>query len=140
MSDSTHAITRIDTQPLFATGRSYFDPKAFVLQLNFMQRYKMLECPFEKTLLLGRAVEDDSTILDLLPFGAKELAVSRRHALIIKHNVTLMIMDLRSANGTYINGQRLSPNTTSVLRDGDKLLLGGMMVEAIFAVKPDISL
>ncbi len=48
--------------------------------------------------------------------------VSRRHALIALEGTTALLSDLRSANGTYVNGQRIRAAAT--LQAGDQLDIG----------------
>ena len=43
-----------------------------------------------------------------------------------------MIMDRSSANGTYVNGERLIPNDPHVLRDGDEIRLGKLVAHIYF--------
>ena len=62
--------------------------------------------------------------LDMSPFGGAEMGVSRRHASIRRGENTLMLVDLGSANGTHLNGQRLTPDQPRVLRDGDEVRMG----------------
>jgi diguanylate cyclase (GGDEF)-like protein len=49
-------------------------------------------------------------------------ALSRQHARIFRDAGAVYVEDLRSANGTYLNGQRLVEKTA--LRDGDRIELG----------------
>jgi pSer/pThr/pTyr-binding forkhead associated (FHA) protein len=62
--------------------------------------------------------------LDLGPYRALELGVSRLHAVLTCAGSTVTVTDLGSTNGTLVNGTRLEPNTPLVLRDGDELRLG----------------
>jgi len=48
--------------------------------------------------------------------------VSRHHAVIIDTGGSFVITDLRSANGVYVQRQRLRPSIT--LADGDELRIG----------------
>jgi len=48
--------------------------------------------------------------------------VSKRHVECFVEHGVVTIRDLGSANGTFVNG---NPVTTCILKDGDKLLLGG---------------
>jgi pSer/pThr/pTyr-binding forkhead associated (FHA) protein len=51
-------------------------------------------------------------------------SVSRHHCLIRKENDELILMDLGSSNGTYINGKRILSQTA--LRSGDELQIGAV--------------
>lgn len=50
--------------------------------------------------------------------------VSRLHARLELDHEQIVITDLNSTNGTYINGERLSPGEARRLRAGDKVNLG----------------
>jgi pSer/pThr/pTyr-binding forkhead associated (FHA) protein len=52
-------------------------------------------------------------------------AVSRRHAIIVNRSSGLRILDDRSANGTFVNGRRV---TDAVLSDGDVIVLGEVVL------------
>jgi hypothetical protein len=80
---------------------------------------------------LGRTVEDslaDVTHLDLTPYGADNLGVSRRHALLEIQQNRLIVMDLNSVNGTSVNRVRLQPNAPYQLMHGDILELGDLQL------------
>jgi len=64
--------------------------------------------------VLGRSPESDIVILD--PY------VSAKHAEIVLADSRFFVRDLGSANGTYVNGRRLSRERS--LRKGDRLELG----------------
>ncbi|MBS1118051.1 MAG: diguanylate cyclase [Deltaproteobacteria bacterium] len=51
--------------------------------------------------------------------------ISRKHAQ-ITHHETLMLEDLGSRNGTFVNGERITISTP--LKEGDKIQLGGTTV------------
>lgn len=77
---------------------------------------------------LGRNTEGhpQQATINLERQNAELLGVSRRHARLCydpRHKV-IRIQDLGSANGTYINSQRLHPQEVRVLRHGDRLRLG----------------
>ena len=48
-------------------------------------------------------------------------SVSRRHAMILREGESVRILDDRSLNGVFVNGERV---TARVLEDGDVLQLG----------------
>jgi len=62
--------------------------------------------------------------VDLTPDGGLEGGVSRRHARVHQQKAQFFIEDLGSANGTFLNGQRLTPYLPHPLRDGDEVQLG----------------
>ena len=72
--------------------------------------------------------------IDLSSQRAAQLGVSRLHLTVHyndKHR-TLSAADMDSANGTYINGQRLYPEEVRILRHGDELRLGKLTLVAYF--------
>ncbi len=70
--------------------------------------------------------------LDLVPYGAADLGVSRLHASIRRGEDTLTLVDENSTNGTYLNGQRLISGQPRVLRDGDEVRLGRLVFHVFF--------
>jgi ABC-type multidrug transport system ATPase subunit/pSer/pThr/pTyr-binding forkhead associated (FHA) protein len=52
--------------------------------------------------------------------------VSSRHAQIVKQGNELFIEDLRSANGTFVRGQRVLPGQRVPIANGEKVLIGPM--------------
>ncbi|RMG88346.1 MAG: FHA domain-containing protein, partial [Chloroflexi bacterium] len=45
---------------------------------------------------------------------------------------SLHIKDLGAKNGTFLNGQKLVPEQPRVLRDGDEIRLGRLILEVHF--------
>ncbi len=70
--------------------------------------------------------------IDLSPYGAIDKGVSRTHAMIYRNEDTLVLMDMGSSNGTHLNGQRLVPEQPRVLRDGDEIRLGKLVIHIYF--------
>ena len=66
------------------------------------------------SILAGRLPECDVTLDDNL--------VSRMHARISVQNGSVVVEDLHSTNGVYVNGLRVGHSTT--LREGDRILIG----------------
>ena len=50
---------------------------------------------------------------------------STRHATITCNDGVLSVSDMKSTNGTYVNGQRIDPNMPKPVVDGDKIRFGG---------------
>jgi pSer/pThr/pTyr-binding forkhead associated (FHA) protein len=66
------------------------------------------------SLLIGRLPECEVLLQDTL--------VSRMHARISVQSNSVLVEDLHSTNGVYVNGQRVQHST--VLREGDRILIG----------------
>jgi DNA-binding CsgD family transcriptional regulator len=64
---------------------------------------------------IGRGVENDIVLTG-------DMRVSRHHAQVAERDGDWVLEDLRSRNGIYLNGQRV---TESPLRDGDRIKIGG---------------
>jgi pSer/pThr/pTyr-binding forkhead associated (FHA) protein len=67
--------------------------------------------------------------VDLTPDGGLEGGVSRRHARIQRQRTQFFIEDLGSANGTFLNGQRLTPYLPHPLHDKDELQIGRIRLQ-----------
>jgi pSer/pThr/pTyr-binding forkhead associated (FHA) protein len=52
--------------------------------------------------------------------------VSRMHAIIRHRAGSIVLIDLGSANGTYVNGRRLGSRQEAGLEDGDMIALGAL--------------
>jgi hypothetical protein len=74
---------------------------------------------------LGRSAEGQPILpdIDLTKFLAYEHGVSRLHASVAIGKNEALITDLGSANGTRLNGQKLSPQTLRT-KHGDIVTLG----------------
>ncbi|NDJ76306.1 MAG: FHA domain-containing protein [Chloroflexi bacterium] len=86
-------------------------------------------------LILGRYDTNTGEMpdIDLDAYGAQEHGVSRQHAVIMVAEDALKVMDLGSANATYMNGQKLMAHQARILRDGDELRLGDLHIRVNFA-------
>lgn len=77
--------------------------------------------------LLGRQGGEQPVDLDL-GFYDPNGYVSRNHARITADHRRYHVTDLNSANGTYVNGERLTPHAPRLLRHGDKIRLGRVVL------------
>ncbi|PKN94506.1 MAG: hypothetical protein CVU44_05325 [Chloroflexi bacterium HGW-Chloroflexi-6] len=83
--------------------------------------------------VLGRLVENvEETIIDLSPFGAYGLGVSRLHVLVRKTKAGYEISDMDSTNGTWLNDEQLVPNKFYPITSGSNIRMGKMYVIALF--------
>jgi hypothetical protein len=94
-----------------------------------------LDVPLAEEIVLGRydTATGETPDVDLNGYGAEEEGVSRRHAAIVAEEDALKVIDLGSANSTFINGQRLIAHQARSLRDGDELRLGRLVIRVHFA-------
>ncbi len=92
---------------------------------------RQLTLPAEGEAVIGRldATRGVFPNIDLTPEGGLEGGVSRRHARIHKQKAQYFIEDLGSANGTFLNGQRLTPYLPHPLHDNDELQLGRVRIQ-----------
>lgn len=93
-----------------------------------------IKCDPKTPLTLGRinANNPRRPDIDLTTYRAFEKGVSCRHATLQRQEDRLMIADMGSTNGTFVNGQRLNPHEPRVLRDGDEIRLGNLFVRIAF--------
>jgi hypothetical protein len=73
--------------------------------------------------------------VDLTPYLAYVQGVSRRHAIIKLLGTRLVVWDLHSSNGTYLNGQKLTPGQPTPLNDGCELCFGQMIFRVSYHQK-----
>jgi pSer/pThr/pTyr-binding forkhead associated (FHA) protein len=61
----------------------------------------------------------------------KSESVSRKHCIIVVKDNRVLIQDLRSRNGTFVNDQRLPVDKAKVLKAGDELRIGKLVFELV---------
>lgn len=66
--------------------------------------------------------------VDLGLDGGYDAGVSRRHAVIARQANGYTLEDLASANGTFVNGRRISPDTPTPICHGDELKFGTLIL------------
>jgi hypothetical protein len=82
---------------------------------------------------LGRSAEDQPILpdVDLTPYHAYDYGVSRLHASIKLSQPYALLTDFDSANGTLLNGQKLSPHKPYPITHGDIFSLGKMKIQLL---------
>lgn len=82
---------------------------------------------------IGRSSEDQPILpdVDLAPYNAYEYGVSRLHASIQISQPFALLTDFGSANGTQLNGQKLSPDKPYPITHGDIFTLGKMKIQLL---------
>ncbi len=130
----------LNTQPLSAPGQpqpelrwgtAFFEDR-MVLQLTVKNTGDTIQYELGEDCVLGRTHKETVPDIDLAPFKAIEHGVSRRHARLTRQSLTVMVQDLGSVNGTFLNGTRLVPFQPRVLRNEDELILGRLALRISF--------
>lgn len=140
--------SRQATRALLETDELFFDHEYFgpdsllslqvrgATDVDLNHSYEIRPQDSQGDLVIGR-FGDGSTLvpdIDLTEHHAEQRGVSRLHLTLHydARNNTLLVMDMGSANGTFINGQRLHPNEVRLLRNGDELRLGKLVMSVAF--------
>lgn len=81
------------------------------VRIHVLETGREMVLPALPELLLGRLDPRHGIFphADLTPDRALDLGVSRRHARILQQRGKAYLEDLGSANGTFLNGERLTP-------------------------------
>ncbi len=113
---------------------SVFLGKSAMLALRIKGRPDPIHIEITGQYVIGRVHprSEERPDLDLNKFGAFFHGVSRKHVAITKDGNLLQIEDLGSTNGTYLNGMKLYPHQPRMLRDGDELCLGHLVMRVHF--------
>lgn len=82
---------------------------------------------------IGRSAEDQPLLpdVDLAPFQGYEFGVSRLHASIKISSPYAFLTDFDSANGTHLNGQKITANKPYPITHGDIFILGKMKIQLL---------
>lgn len=64
----------------------------------------------------------------------KSDSISRQHCAILNKDGKILLVDLKSRNGTIVNDKKLEPSKAKVLKDGDKIRIGKLEFIAVIEV------
>lgn len=106
-------------------------PESRSIHLKICDSDRVIEIPLTATIVLGRIDPSNNVFpeIDLSQESGVEQGISRRHAQIIKKGELVMVEDMGSLNGTFINGRRLAAYYPEVLHHGDQLQLGKLLID-----------
>lgn len=113
----------------------------WVVEFRIVGTPEIIRAPLAQTQILGRTDEDRKIFptIDLAPYQAQEKGVSRLHAKLTARDNRIIVEDIGSSNGTYLNGHRLVRGIPSRVRNGDTLRLGNLALQLHFVLKPSLS-
>lgn len=133
ISDVSISTTNLgDTSSLEAGGDQLADEH--IIFLHVMGYEDPITVQILDQAVLGRMTgEADGVVhINLSDFEADKMGVSRRHALFVRDEDRLMVSDLGSTNHTFVNNQQLHEHDQFVIRDGDELKLGRLVMRVFF--------
>ena len=101
--------------------------------LHLLETGQMLPLSDRNEFTLGRISEGQPIMpdIDLSPYYAYANGVSRLHAVIKRVDDQVILMDLGSSNGTYLNGKRMTPNVEQGLNHGDVVMFGKLKIQIL---------
>lgn len=109
-------------------------PKAWI-SLHILDSGYILPLADRSEFTLGRVVDGQPIMpdVDLTPHNAYACGVSRLHAVLKLVGDKIVVMDLDSSNGTYVNGVRIPPQVETPLVHGDVIALGKLKIQVLFS-------
>lgn len=138
------------TQSIKKTPSDYFniqisfDPASLALDdvededvtritLRVVDENELIHVTGKTEFTVGRIAEGQPILpdVDLTPYQAYTLGVSRLHATFKLNEQRVMIMDLGSSNGTRVNGQKIVPHVDYPINLGDIIALGKLKLQVI---------
>jgi hypothetical protein len=104
------------------------------LRIKILPTGREIQLPPKAEVDIGRldVAHDIVPDVDLTPDGGLEGGVSRRHCKIHQRDSNYLVEDVGSANGTFLNGSRLTPYLPHVLKDRDRLQVGSIKLRVFF--------
>lgn len=136
-SFATHKITTAETGGKLPAGTGRIKPPSSPLQswisLHMIESGQILPLADRTEFTLGRSAEGQPIVpdVDLSSHNAYVNGVSRLHAAIKLVKNQVVIVDLGSSNGTYLNGTRLSPYIETPIVHGDIIYLGKLKIQIL---------
>lgn len=121
------------TRPLQADGTEWI-PASRNITLRIRDAQTPIRIDTLQRLVLGRVNNRNPRRpdIDLTAYRAFEKGVSCNHAILYREGDYLMLADLGSTNGSFVNGQRLTPHEPRILNSGDEIRLGNLIAQVTF--------
>jgi hypothetical protein len=111
-----------------------YPPPLSGLLLFLLNRSEPVGLCTQQEFVLGRGGAPVSkSTFDLSEFEAYAMGVSREHAMIKEVEGRYMLTDLNSANGTWINGERIAPAKPHDLPSGSVIQLGRLKLVVLYS-------
>jgi hypothetical protein len=137
--EETDPLSTVEVAVLWTKGERTKAPKEEVvspisLRLSIPDSGREVELPLMKEVNIGRVDPASANFpeIDLTDDGGLKRGVSRRHAKITRHGSEVLVEDLGSINGTFLNRRKLTPYFPQVLKSGDELQLSKLTLRVSF--------
>jgi hypothetical protein len=103
------------------------------ISLHLIESGQILPLAERTEFTLGRSAEGQPIVpdVDLSSYNAYANGVSRLHAAIKLVKNRIVVVDLGSSNGTYLNGVRLAPYIETPVSHGDLIYLGKLKIQVL---------
>ena len=127
-------VTRTEREKTIEAGEEEIVSAVVNLKLSIPDSGREMELPLTKEVNIGRLDPASASFpeVDLTSDGALKKGVSRWHAKIIRRGNQVLIEDMASINGTFLNRKRLAPYFPEALKSGDELQLGELTLRVSF--------
>jgi len=101
------------------------------IEVTVQQTGRKMMLSADREILVGRldAAHGIFPEMDMTTDDGLEQGVSRRHARIYTRDGTCFVEDLDSTNGTFLNGERITPYLPYAFHDGDSLTFGTLKLD-----------
>ena len=92
---------------------------------------QMIEVATNQEIIIGRKPRegDPDVTIDLEAYDGHKLGVSRHHALLKHFKKSLILVDLDSINGTFVNNRRALPTKRYSILHGDEITVGRLTLK-----------
>jgi len=127
-SPASYRVVPADTPPSDAIWRIEIAP------LN--EHNDPLALELRGDTIVGSLDGEDGPDVNLVGWNGWNRGVSRRHLLMRPTLTKLFLLDLRSTNGTYVNGLPLDVGWAYAVRDGDLISLGKLNLRLSILTSP----
>jgi serine/threonine protein kinase len=102
------------------------------LSIHIVKTGEIMPLKDKNRYILGRTDETVVPDIDLASYDGMKQGVSRIHAEItLDHESKVFLTDLKSTNGTWLNGVRIDTQSKVPLNHGDLISLGKLVVQAL---------
>jgi len=118
-------------RPRYDNGDPAERARTINLEVSVLDSGRKMLLSADREILVGRldAAHGIFPELDMTTDDGLEQGVSRRHARIYTRDGTCFVEDLDSTNGTFLNGERITPYLPYAFHDGDALTFGTMQLQ-----------